>query len=104
MFATLEDQFCNWVPGEGMPSPNELDAACWALTDLLLGVHIPTDMSLETLADLRQRPMQDRVAHIPGARRGMGMPDPARAVDDAVREQVRARWSVSDPYDDDEGY
>jgi phage terminase large subunit-like protein len=37
MFATLEDQMCNWVPGEGLPSPNELDAAVWALTDLMLG-------------------------------------------------------------------
>src|SRR5215471_13023856 len=64
LFATLEDQLCNWVPGEGLPSPNRLDAACWALTDLLLGVHIPTDMSLETLADLRIRPLQERTAHI----------------------------------------
>lgn len=37
MFATLEDQMCNWVPGEGMPSPNELDACVWALTELMLG-------------------------------------------------------------------
>lgn len=37
MFATLEDQMCNWVPGEGLPSPNELDGCVWALTDLLLG-------------------------------------------------------------------
>jgi phage terminase large subunit-like protein len=37
MFATLEDQMCNWVPGEGLPSPNELDACVWAITDLMLG-------------------------------------------------------------------
>jgi phage terminase large subunit-like protein len=37
LFATLEDQMCNWVPGEGLPSPNELDAAVWALTALMLG-------------------------------------------------------------------
>lgn len=37
MFAALEDQMCSWVPGEGMPSPNEYDACVWALTDLMLG-------------------------------------------------------------------
>jgi hypothetical protein len=38
MFATLEDQLCNWVPGEGLPSPNELDACVWALTVLMVDV------------------------------------------------------------------
>lgn len=37
MFAALEDEFCDWVPGEGMPSPNRLDAAVWVLTKLMLG-------------------------------------------------------------------
>jgi phage terminase large subunit-like protein len=37
MFAALEDELCSWVPGEGMPSPNRLDAAVWILTELLLG-------------------------------------------------------------------
>jgi hypothetical protein len=102
MFAALEDQLCNWVPGEGLSSPNELDAACWAITDLLLGVHIPTDLSLEALADLRQRPLSVRTAHIPGARQGRSAPaDPSRS---EVEEIVRARWSVNDPYDEDEGY
>jgi hypothetical protein len=41
MFATLEDQLCNWVPGEGFPSPNELDAAVWALSELCLEPQIP---------------------------------------------------------------
>jgi phage terminase large subunit-like protein len=31
-FDTLEDQQCNWVPG--MPSPDRMDAAVWALTAL----------------------------------------------------------------------
>jgi hypothetical protein len=102
MFAALEDQMCNWVPGEGMPSPNELDACTWCLTDLMLGVHIPTDMSLETLADLRQRPLSARTAHIPGARQSRSAPaEPSRS---EVEDMVRARWSVNDPYDDDEGY
>lgn len=36
MFAGLEDEFCSWVPGEGHPSPNRLDACVWALTELML--------------------------------------------------------------------
>jgi hypothetical protein len=69
----------------------------------MLGMQIPTDLSLETLADLRQRPMHERTAHIPGARRSQVAPDPARTVvDDEVREQVRSRWSVADPYDDED--
>lgn len=35
-FADLEDQMCNWVPLSGLPSPDRVDAAIWALTDLLL--------------------------------------------------------------------
>jgi len=31
-FADLEDQYCEWVPGD--KSPNNLDAAVWALTEL----------------------------------------------------------------------
>lgn len=34
-FAELEDECCTWVPGEG-DSPDRLDAAVWALTELLL--------------------------------------------------------------------
>jgi len=36
MFALLEDELCNWVPGEGLPSPNRLDALVWALTKLMV--------------------------------------------------------------------
>ena len=32
-FAALEDELCEWVPGEGT-SPNRLDALVWALTEL----------------------------------------------------------------------
>lgn len=35
MFAELEDEYCTWVPGED--SPNHLDAAVWALTELMVG-------------------------------------------------------------------
>ena len=41
MFAALEDELCNWVPGEGLPSPNRLDALVWALTELLLQGEAP---------------------------------------------------------------
>lgn len=37
MFGPLEDELTNWVPGEGMPSPNRLDALVWACTALMLG-------------------------------------------------------------------
>mgnify|MGYP003393327054 CR=1 FL=1 len=35
-FPLLEDELCSWVPGEGLPSPNRLDACVWALTALML--------------------------------------------------------------------
>lgn len=34
MFAELEDQMCNWVPGND--SPDRMDALVWGLTDLML--------------------------------------------------------------------
>jgi phage terminase large subunit-like protein len=33
-FEELEDEYCQWMPGR--PSPNRLDAAVFALTDLML--------------------------------------------------------------------
>lgn len=35
-FPELEDQLCNWTPGEDK-SPDRLDALVWAVTDLMLG-------------------------------------------------------------------
>lgn len=35
MFALLEDQMCEWVPGD--TSPDRLDALVWAMTELMLG-------------------------------------------------------------------
>jgi len=32
----LEDEYCYWIPGSGMASPNRLDAAVWALTELMI--------------------------------------------------------------------
>lgn len=34
-FPDLEDELCNWVPGESKWSPNRLDALVWTVTDLL---------------------------------------------------------------------
>lgn len=34
-FSELEDQMCNWVPTGSSRSPDRLDAAVWALTDLM---------------------------------------------------------------------
>lgn len=48
-FPTLEDQYCTWVPG--MDSPDRLDAAVWALSDLLV---TPTDPSVRPVS-LTQR-------------------------------------------------
>ena len=34
-FPDLEDQLCEWVPGDR--SPDRLDALVWAITELMLG-------------------------------------------------------------------
>lgn len=34
-FAELEDQLCNWDPNVTLESPDRLDAAVWAITDLM---------------------------------------------------------------------
>ena len=34
-FPKLEDELCDWVPGQGKASPNRLDAYVWACTKLL---------------------------------------------------------------------
>lgn len=38
MFSQLEDQLCEWVPGEA-ESPDRLDALVWAITELMLPGH-----------------------------------------------------------------
>jgi hypothetical protein len=37
-FGLLEDEMCNWVPGQSKWSPNRIDALVWAVTDLMVGV------------------------------------------------------------------
>jgi len=68
MFASLEDELVNWVPGEGLPSPNRLDALVWGLTELMLGVQMPTDLDLSKALDprLRQPPIAQRASPTPG--------------------------------------
>lgn len=51
MFPQLEDELCDWVPGEGMPSPNRLDACVWALTKLLLGSRQLPDLDFGAALD-----------------------------------------------------
>jgi len=35
-FPDLEDQMCQYVPGDGMPSPDRMDALVWAFTELMI--------------------------------------------------------------------
>ena len=42
-FPLLEDQMCEWVPGE--KSPDRMDALVWAITELMGGV-TPTVMTV----------------------------------------------------------
>ena len=42
-FPELEDQMCSWVPGDD--SPDRLDAAVWALTDLMISGREPVAAS-----------------------------------------------------------
>lgn len=35
-FPHLENEMCSWIPNSGMNSPNRLDAAVWALSELML--------------------------------------------------------------------
>ena len=37
-FPDLEDQLCSWVPNQGQPSPDRLDALVWAMTELDLSL------------------------------------------------------------------
>ena len=68
MFASLEDELCNWVPGEGLPSPNRLDALVWSLTELLLQGEAPLpqiDLSKALAGTQKAPPFGGR---IPGPR------------------------------------
>ena len=73
MFASLEDELVNWVPGEGLPSPNRLDALVWSLTELMLDAPAPlpqVDMSRALQGTQMPRRVQDsttpRRSRLPG--------------------------------------
>jgi len=99
LFAELEDQLCTWVPGEGQPSPNELDALVWALTEVMLGTHIPAGLSLATaLTDTHHRPIAtlDRPTEPPRRFR-----DAARSASaQGVSEEMRRRWGLDEAEED----
>jgi phage terminase large subunit-like protein len=56
----LEDEQCNWVPGE--KSPNRMDAAVWLLTDLILDAeqNEAPPMSLNYASMARRSPVRGR--------------------------------------------
>lgn len=39
-FPHLEDEMCSWVPGQGMSSPNRMDALVWTVAELMSGLSI----------------------------------------------------------------
>ena len=43
-YAVLEDEYCEWVPGAA--SPNHLDAAVWAFTELMLNPNSSLNLTL----------------------------------------------------------
>ena len=57
----LEDQMCEWNPAASGPSPDRMDAAVWALTDLM-GRPPPMNISREALEWSRRYPRGSLVA------------------------------------------
>jgi len=53
-FPTLEDQMCDWVPGEGS-SPDRVDALVWALTELSRSKYGPQKLNLSSLYKTKKR-------------------------------------------------
>jgi hypothetical protein len=57
----LEDQYCNWVAGE--KSPDRLDAAVCAITELMLGSHGHVAAAISSMPEERQqRRLQEEIA------------------------------------------
>jgi phage terminase large subunit-like protein len=50
VFPDLEDQMCNWLPGD--KSPDRLDALVWALTELMIDLAPTAD---DMLKDMKRR-------------------------------------------------
>jgi hypothetical protein len=95
VFPELESEMCSWVPG--MPSPSRMDALVWACTELLLGVHVPRDLSLAPALDLGKHPSTFS-GDVSRRRRFRDMPTPNAD----PTAWVAQRWGVSNsPYDED---
>jgi phage terminase large subunit-like protein len=96
MFAELENQLCNWVPGEGLPSPNELDACVWALTELMLnGDQLPA-------VDLSRAFGLTKPSPFKGASARQRFRDGPQAGGGEATDWVRARWGVANPSNDED--
>jgi len=59
-FPYLEDELCQWVPGETKDSPNRMDAMVWAITELMLNEPEPEEAiiiydAMETVRELELR-------------------------------------------------
>ena len=48
-FPTLEDQQCNWLPGD--KSPDRLDANVWGITEILIGDTVPASDHIDALKE-----------------------------------------------------
>ncbi len=48
-FPDLEDEMCNWVPGESSWSPNRVDGLVWAVTELLVDAAPPAQANTNTV-------------------------------------------------------
>lgn len=53
-FPALEDQMCDWVPGEGR-SPDRVDALVWALSELSKSKYGPQKLNMSALIKTRPR-------------------------------------------------
>jgi hypothetical protein len=96
VFPELETEMTTWVPG--MPSPSRMDALVWAYTELLLGAHVPRDLSLAPMLGHTQRPLGKRTAPLPGRGMRHGAADPAQS---AAERLIRQRWGMNEYEDDD---
>jgi len=99
-FPQLESEQTGWVPG--MPSPSRMDALVWVMTELVLGAHVPRDLSLFTNVDLRQ-PSLDRRAAQPQRTAQPHDVSPDAEVR-AAQALVWQQWSINALDDYEEGY
>lgn len=53
-FDALEDEYCSWIPNMNMLSPNRLDAAVFALTELMLEDKEPPPLTYDDSIDLNE--------------------------------------------------